>query len=124
MLVLAGELAEVVERRRMQAFGATVFQHNGHAIIDLREAWGTACRLAGVEGKLFHDLRRSGVRNMIRAGVSEHTAMRISGHKAHAMLNRYNIVSETDLRTAVETTQEYLKTTAEKSPAILSTAVQ
>ena len=40
------------------------------------------------------------------------------------MLNRYNIVSEIDLRNAVETTQEYLKTTAEKSPAVLTTAVQ
>ena len=124
VLVLAGELAEIIERRRVQAFGSLVFQHNGRGIVDLRKAWGTACRLAGIKGRLFHDLRRSAVRNMIRAGVSEHTAMRISGHKTHAMLNRYNIVSETDLRTALETTQEYLKATAEKSPAVLTTAVQ
>ena len=120
VLVLAGELAGIIERRRTQAFGALVFQHNGHAIVDLRKAWGTACRISGVKGKLFHDPRRSAVRNMIRAAVSEHTAMRISGHKTHAMLNRYNIVSETDLRNAVEATQEYLKATAE----MLTTAVQ
>jgi hypothetical protein len=31
------------------------------------------------------------------------------------MLYRYDMVSETDLRTALEATQEYLKATAEKS---------
>lgn len=112
-VVLEGEIGEIIERRKKLKNGPLVFHHGGAAITDFRKAWATAAKLAQVDGKLFHDLRRSAVRNMIRAGVPQHVAMQLSGHRTESMFRRYNIVSEGDIRSAIHRTAEYLREQAE-----------
>lgn len=82
--------------------GSYVFHRVGEPIKEFRGAWKTAVAKAGVPDLKFHDLRRTAVRNMRRAGISQVVRMRISGHRTDSMERRYNIVDVEDLRTAKE----------------------
>src|SRR6516162_6604399 len=84
-------------------------RENGEVVKDFRITWDKLTEAAGVPGLLFHDFRRSSVRNMIRRGVPQKTARTVSGHKTDAVFARYNIVSEDDIRDAARRIEEGAK---------------
>jgi integrase len=86
-----------------------MFSRAGVQIKDFRISWEDACKRAGVPELKFHDLRRTAVRNMRRAGVPQVVRMKISGHKTDSMERRYNIVDVDDLSIAKEFMERRMK---------------
>ena len=124
MFYLTPELREVLEAQRAATEKLTretgriipwVFHRRGAPILSMYTAWANACLRAGLATKTVtvengrrvvkitaqripHDLRRTAVRNLERAGVLRSTAMKMTGHKTESVYRRYAIVSDVDLR--------------------------
>lgn len=111
-------IREILERRRAaRVVGSPwVFaRKDGKRIQDFEKAWTSACSAAGCAGTLYHDSRRSGVRNLIDKQVPQAVAMKISGHKTDAVFRRYNIVTTGDMRKALEAVSAVPVTPARKA---------
>lgn len=74
---------------------------NGKPVCDFRGTWKNACAHAGTPELLFHDLRRTGARNLRRAGVAEGIIMKIGGWRTRSVFERYAIVSRSDMNDAI-----------------------
>jgi integrase len=85
-----------------------LFARDSKPIRDFRESWDLACQRAGVPDLLFHDLRRTAVRNLRRAGVPETVTMKITGHRARSVFEEYNITDETDTQKAGRKAEAFL----------------
>lgn len=111
VLSLTGELAEIIERRRLAQHPEApwVFHREGQLIRDFRGTWKQALAKAGITDYHFHDFRRTATRNMALAGVPEKHIMQVTGHKTRHMIDRYNITVERDTQNTLAQTQLYLE---------------
>ncbi len=125
------------ERDKKYPTSPWVFSRNGKRVKSFYKAWHTACIKVGLgrmvcascraefdksnscsqcrhkvkeyEGLIPHDLRRTGARNLVRAGVPRSVAMKITGHKTESVFERYNITSQKDLRDAAQSLSKYIE---------------
>ena len=86
-----------------------VVHMKGQRVRSFDYGWTAWMKRLSMEGVLFHDLRRTGVRNLVRAGVPETVAMKISRHKTRSVFDRYNITSEEDLKEAANRLDAYIQ---------------
>jgi len=110
-----------VRGKKPEAFVFT--RDDGSRVVDPREDWYNLCVAAGLgkyvittrrdgeayqkyKGIQIHDFRRSAIRNMIRRGISDNIAMKISGHRTRSIFDRYNIGDEKDLAKAAQLIEE------------------
>jgi integrase len=130
---LVGELAEIIGRRRSARAVKTdtgvmlsefIFHRDGLPVGDMRKAWRTACKLAGVCGRLFHDLCRTFARDADNHGVSRSVAKEVMGRKTEAIYARYRIVAEDEKASALLRMQRKPFAKPEQIIATASAAVQ
>jgi integrase len=130
LVILDGELLEAIrvqwERRKVVTIPGQsptllysfVFHKDGKPIKDFRDAWNKAREATGLATKILHDFKRTAVRDMVRARINERVAMMISGHKTRSVFDRYNIVSEDDLREAARRHSEHVQSQDKASNVI------
>ena len=116
------ELWAIIERAAARQIPSlpNVFHRDGKAIALFRKSWITATNAAGVPGLIVHDLRRCAARNLVRAGILETVAMKLTGHKTPSIFRRYNVTSEQDIEDAGAMLDRFIasqqKTTADVIP--------
>lgn len=109
-LPISEELMTLI--RGLDSTTVYLFEYHGKPFKSFQRSWKRAAQKAGLPDKLFHDLRRSVATDLIEAGVDQKTAMAITGHRTTAVFNRYHIVKQTEVRSALEKLNSYRKGTS------------
>jgi integrase len=111
LLPITRPLRTILKRRqrRQHADNPVVFHRDGVTVRTWKHCWAQACAAANLKGRYLHDCRRTAARNLVRAGITERIAMALLGHKTRCMFDRYNIVSERDLRQAGDQLSLYMQ---------------
>jgi integrase len=129
VLPLDAELRALIEERwtartytrpdGTAAVSPYVFHENGRPLTDSMKAkrWKTAAKAAGLPSLVFHDLRRSAIRLLVRSGVSERVAMDVSGHKTRSVFDRYNVSASADMLEALNRQAQLIATMPESNVA-------
>jgi integrase len=119
-LALTGSMRDIMKRRvaarRLDC--PLIFHRDGQPFKSFQKAWRNACKNAGVSGLLFHDLRRTAIRNMVRAGIDKTVARTISGHRTESVFERYNVTNNDDLKAAAIQLEAYISTLPDTSSVI------
>jgi hypothetical protein len=129
---ITSALRVVLERQRERTLAVEkatraiipwLFHREGRPVKSFRRAWLTACKDAGLSGRIPHDFRRTAVRNLERAGVPRSTAMKMVGHKTESIYRRYAIVDAAMLKEGAAKLQSLHEAQAPQTPVIqLTTA--
>ena len=113
---LRGGVADLIKRRKAAREYETaegskesewVFHVGGFRLWDFNYTWRKATKAAGLPTRLFHDYRRTAVRDLVRSGVSQAVAMAWTGHKTDDVFRRYNVTATEDLELATDRLAEY-----------------
>lgn len=129
VIYMRGDFLKVIEKAKEVRDGGHhccpwVVHISGQPIKNFIHGWKALMKRIGLQGLLFHDLRRTGVRNLGRAGVPETVEMKISGHKTRSVFDRYNITSEEDLQVAAERLDQYIQRTKQMVIVAATVAVE
>ena len=120
--IMSVRLRAILERRRSGPDGralpsnAHVFGNEvGERILNVKRAWSTACRKAGIDGLNFHDLRREAASRWSDGGVGLLTISALLGHTQVTTTNTY-------LASLPAVAEEELRTFEQRRSALVSTA--
>lgn len=97
---LIPSLRDVLEGLERRPLCPWVFHRNGKPLRNFRNIWNRACEKAGVPGRQPHDLRRTAIRNLERAGVPRSAGMALVGHRTERVYSLYAVPDETLLKWA------------------------
>jgi len=95
-------IARFVSFHFSETDAGTLSEKTGERITEsgFYHAWCVARKAAACPASIPHDFRSTAVRNMVRSGIPECVAMRLTGHTIRSVFERYNVVSDGDLRAA------------------------